>query len=336
MRDSLIVAADVGGTKTDVALYRCGAVLQLLRHQRYASADYAGVEDVLASFLDGEVVAAGACAAAGPVRDGVIETTNLPWTISAERLAQLLGGARVILLNDLEAAAAGMIGLPVDALHPLKAGRAVDGNRAVLSPGTGLGQALLFWDGAAHRVLASEGGHVGFAPRDEQQIELLRFLQDRYPQVSYEHVLSGRGLADVFDFVTAVLGIDAAESSAARDGDRAAAIGAAAVDGRCAASRYSVELFARVLAARAGDLALSVLARGGVYVGGGMVPKLLPVIAAAGFEECFVGRGPFGDLLAEIPVYAVLEEKVALLGAAGAAADALADASYLDDSKAPC
>lgn len=321
MVEALVLAADVGGSKTDVGLFRAGSPPALLRHQRFRSAEHASLEEVLGRFVGGEEIAAAACAAAGPVRDGCIEVTNLPWTISAARLAVQLGGARVVLLNDLEAAAAGILILPDGSLQSVKAGAAVAAHRAVLSPGTGLGQALLFWDGSRHRPAPSEGGHVGFAPRDEEQIALLRFLQRRHAQVSYEHVLSGPGLCAVFDFVTAELKVAAAPSvlAALQAGERAAAIGRAAVDGECAASRRSVEIFARVLGARAGDLALSVLARGGVYLGGGMVPKLLPVLQGAAFEESFVGRGPFRDLLSEIRVDAVLEERVALLGAAGAA-----------------
>jgi glucokinase len=329
MAEALVLAVDVGGTKTDIALFRAGPRLQMVRERRVRSADQGGLEAVVGEFLGGEEVRVAACAAAGPVVEDCIQTTNLPWTISAASLSAMLGGARVVLLNDLEAAATGILDLPAELLRPLKKGVGIDANRAVLSPGTGLGQAILFWDGARHRPVASEGGHVGFAPRDEEQIELLRYLRRRHEQVSYEHILSGPGLVDVFGFVTEVLGIGAAEGvrSGLAAGRQAAAIGSAATSGECAASRRSVELFARVLAARAGDLALSVLARGGIYLGGGMVPKLLPVIAAAGFEECFVGRGPFRDLLSEIPVQAVLEERVALFGAAVAANREVGDAA---------
>lgn len=321
----LIVAADVGGTKTDVGLFESDGA-RLVRHERYRSADYAGLEEVLDDFLAGEKVAVAGIAAAGPVRDGVIRTTNLPWLISAENLASRLDGSAVCLLNDLEAAAAAVIGLGADSLDTIQSGNARAGaNRAVLAAGTGLGQAILFWHGGEFHPSATEGGHVAFGPRDAEQLELLRFMQRHHAQVSYEMLVSGIGLSNLFDFVAKELGGAVAPEVAERlvGGDRAAVIGEAALSGGCEASRRTIELFLSILAARAGDLALSVMATGGVYIGGGIVPKLLPVLDRPRFRAEFAGRGPFAEMLAEVPVWLVMEPRVALLGAAAVAAKRL-------------
>ncbi len=320
----MIVAADVGGTKTDVGLFDAGAAKSPVRTGRYRSTEHAGLEEVLADFLgDVRPVAAGV-AAAGPVRGGVIRTTNLPWVISGETLTRELGGVPVRLLNDLEAAAAGVLTLDDDSFETLNPGAAqAERNRAVLAPGTGLGQSILMWTGHEYRASATEGGHVGFAPRDEEQIALLRFAQRTHANVSYEHLASGMGLSRIFAFVTDELKVPAAAEVAGRIGgqneDDGAVIGDAAVAGRCEASLRTVEIFFSVLAARAGDLTLSVMATGGLYLCGGIVPKLLPVLDRARFRSDFAGEGPFADLLADVPVLLVLEPQVALIGAAAVA-----------------
>ena len=317
----LILAADVGGTKTDVGVFAAGDPPSMVRSARYLSRDYAGLDELIADFIGSERIEAAGVAAAGPVLGEEIRPTNLAWVISAGRIASDLGGAPVCLLNDLEVAATGVLGLDASGLRRLHPGVARDAHRAILAPGTGLGQGLLLRVQDGYRPSASEGGHVGFSPRDEEQIELLRFLRARYAQVSLEHILSGSGLANIFDFVDGELGVEVADSVRKRlsPEDRGAVIGEAAVAGDCPASAHSVALFARVLAARAGDLALSLLALGGIYIGGGMMPKLLTVIDAAEFCDVFVGHGPFAPLLAKIPVDVVIEPKVALLGAAAAA-----------------
>ncbi len=313
------VAADVGGTKTDVGLYRHGAQPELIRAERYASAAYDGIDGVVGEFLGANAVSAAVVAAAGPVADGEIRTTNLPWRVSSSELSRRLGGAPVRLLNDLEATAFGVLALEPDRLHTLKAGTAKQGNRAILAPGTGLGQALLFWNAGEHKPQASEGGHSGFAPRDDEQIELLKFLQRRVDQVSYEHALSGPGLRNLFEFARDVLLVPLGSEMVAHLAsaeDPSALIGQAAVEGKCEASRRSVELFARILLARAGDVVLSSMATGGIYLAGGILPKLWPLVRTLDLESAFVGRGPISHVLAEVPVWVVDAPKAALLGAA--------------------
>jgi glucokinase len=313
----VILAVDVGGTKTDVGAFAVGGAGRLVRYERYRSAEYGGLEEVLREFIGGEAVAALAVAAAGPVRDGEIRTTNLPWTISAQRLATQLGGVPVQLLNDLEATAAGVLTLGEESFQTIACGVPRTAHRALLAPGTGLGESILYWDGSEHRPYATEGGHSGFAPCDDEQIELLRFLRRRLTAVSYEDVLSGPGLARLFEFVA---GPQAVRASVELPGDsdgsgRAVLIGRAAVAGTCAASRRSVALWLRILAARAGDLALSTMALGGIEIAGGMIRELLPLVDGGEFARVRSGIGPLAALRAEVRVRAVLAPRVALLGA---------------------
>ncbi len=326
---TLIVAADVGGTKTDVGLFEASERPRLVRKGRYQSAAHGGLEEVLDDFLAGVKVGAAGIAAAGPVRDAAIRTTNLPWLISAAQLAERLGGVPACLLNDLEAAAVGVLNLADESFDTLNPGVAqVDRNRAVLGPGTGLGQAILFWNGREYLPSATEGGHVGFAPRSDEQIELLRFMRRRYAHVSYERLVSGMGMGDIFAFVSTVLEVPVAAEVAERLGreDAGPVIGDFAVSRKCLASVRTVEIFFSVLAARAGDLALSVMATGGVYITGGIVPKLLPALDRARFRSDFAGAGPFAEMLAEVPVRLVLEPEVALLGAADVASKRVREA----------
>jgi len=312
---AVFIAVDVGGTKTDVGLFAAAGAGGPLRHRRFRSAEFAGLEDVLQEFAAEETVAALVVAAAGPVRDGEIRTTNLPWTISAQRLGNRLGGIPVRLLNDLEAAAAGVLTLGEESFQTIVAGQSRVAHRALLAPGTGVGESILYWGGCEYRPYASEGGHVGFAPRDEEQIDLLRFLRRRLTEVSYEHVLSGPGLGNLFDFVSGPQGVRASLELPA-GGDRAVAIGRAAVAGTCEASRRSVGLWLRILAARTGDLALAAMATGGVDIAGGMIRELLPLVDGREFARVTTGSGAMASMLAEVRVRAVLEPHVGLLGAA--------------------
>ncbi len=321
-----LLAVDVGGTKTDVGVFSAGEEPRLVREGRFASADYAGLDQVLHEFLAGERVAAAAVAAAGPVLDGEIRVTNLPWTLAELALSDRLGGVPVRLLNDLAAAARGVVEISGDRLHQLKPGSSRDANRAVLAPGTGLGQALLIRSPSGWLPVATEGGHVGFAPRNREQIELLRFMQRRHPQVSVEHLLSGPGLGALFDFACDGLGIAPGGSvpAEASPGEKGRLAGEAALAGTCEASSRAVVLFTSILAARAADLTLSCMALGGISIAGGIVPKLLSAIDGARFCEAFIGAGPFAKLLADVPVQVVTEPRVALLGAAHVAAEMVA------------
>jgi glucokinase len=328
----LVLAGDIGGTKTDLALYAADdpARLSVVREQVFPSRQYGGLEEVLRAFLDrgerGERIEAAAFGIAGPVVDETVVTTNLPWTVAAASLRRMLGTDHVRLANDLEAMAFGALFLPPASLLALNAGVERPGNRAVIAAGTGLGQGLLFWDGARHRPMATEGGHVDFAPRDDTEVALLQNLRRRYGHVSYERVLSGPGLVNVFEFLTSERGMPVAETVRARlaTEDPSAVIGTAGLAGTCAAAVEALRIFVDVYGAQAGNLALATMAIGGIYVGGGIVTKILPAIQDGTFMRAFTDKGRYADLLAEIPVRLILDPLTGRIGAAHAAAALLA------------
>ena len=325
----MILAGDVGGTKTVVALYeQSDEGLAQRDEATFVSAEHGSLEEILREFLRDRAVDAveAACfGVAGPVVDGKARTTNLPWTLDERTLAEASGSPRVCLLNDLEAAAYGMLRLRPDEQAVLNQGlpRSRPGNVAVIAAGTGLGAAMLIWDGERHRAVASEAGHASFAPRTEREIELLRFLRAELEgRVSTERVLSGPGLRSVYRFVRAG-GHDPEPDwlgQRLREEDPSAVIAEAALEGSDAACSEALEIFCSVYGAVAGDLALSCLALGGVFVGGGIAPKILPALVASGFLRAFADKGRFEELLRGLPVRVALNPRAPLIGAAHHAA----------------
>jgi glucokinase len=322
---ALLLAGDIGGTKTHLALYRVAATsIELLRESSYASAAYPGLQVLARDFL-GEApppIEAASFGIAGPVEDGEVRATNLPWHISGAEFGRELQIPHVLLANDLETTALGAVTRPPGELSTLQAGKPRRGHRAVIAAGTGLGQAYMFWDGERHRTAATEGGHADFAPRTEREAELLRYLLGKFSRVSYERLLSGRGLGNIFGFVRDVLGLPVSPEVAARleRDDPGAVVGQAGVAGTCPACTEAVEIFLTLYGAQAGNLALTVNALGGVYVGGGIIVRLLPRLAPQNFIAGFCTKGRFSTLVAEIPVHIVLNPKAALLGAVFAGA----------------
>jgi glucokinase len=324
----MILAGDIGGTKTVLALYdAAGGALRQAREGTFPSRGHATFAEVLRAFLGGDrpALRAACFGVAGPVLDGKVKTTNLPWSLDEAGLSAALGGARVKLLNDLEAMAYGALFLRPDERASLNPAAAPwrRGNVAVIAAGTGLGEAILYWDGERHHPLATEGGHCDFAPQTDQEIELLRYLRRKYNgHVSYERILSGPGLYDVFCFlrdsgaaVTAAL-----QKKFDAGGDLSAAVGGASLDGSDPLAAQAVDLFLAIYGAEAGNLALKCLATGGVFVGGGIGPKLLPALRRGAFLRGFCDKGRFGDLLASLPVDVALNPQAPLLGAAHYAA----------------
>jgi glucokinase len=321
----VILAGDIGGTKTVLAI--CDASLAIVREAIYPCADYPSLEAILDEFVTpGERSGlAGACfGVAGPVVAGTAKITNLPWTISAAVLAEQLGGIPVALINDLQATALGMLVLPDAAFAvlqpPAAAGGAATGATiAVIAPGTGLGEALLVSDGARYRALPSEGGHADFAPGTDDEIALLRYLRGRHgDHVSYERVLSGAGIGDLYDFVRTTTG--AAEPAWLTDEianhDRNAVISRVALDGKDPACTRALDMFAEILGAEAGNLALRGLATGGVVIGGGIPPKILPALRAPRLIDRFNAKGRFASWTRTLSVRVALEPRAALFGAA--------------------
>lgn len=326
----MILCGDVGGTKTVLALFeRDGERLVERQREVFPSRAHAGLGKILERFLASRrplQIEAASFGVAGMVTGGRVAATNLPWVIEASELAAIAGTPRVELLNDLEATAYGMLELGPEALVALNPDARPDprGHAAVLAPGTGLGQALLVWDGARHRALASEGGHADFAPRSEQQIELLHFLRAELGRVSVERVLSGPGLHNLYRFLRARSGAPEPEDLRARLAaeDPGAVIGGLGLAGKDSVCADSVAFFASIYGGEAGDLALRVLARGGVYLAGGITPRLLPALRSEGFLEAFCAKGRFSKQMVSFPVLASLEPAAPLLGSARHAAQA--------------
>jgi len=318
----VFLAGDVGGTKTHLALYRPGdSPRSPVIERKLPSADHASLETLVREFLTStrEQPTRVALGIAGPVVGNRAATTNLPWAVDGAALGGELGGAEVVLLNDLTATARGLGVLVPGELEVLQPGVPARGNRGLVAAGTGLGEALLVPDGDDWTPSPSEGGHADFGPRDALEDELCAWLRERYGHVSWERVLSGPGLADLYRFLSAT-GRGAEPPAFARAfaaaSDPAAAIADEALSGGCERARLALERFASLYGAEAGNVALKFLAVGGVFVGGGIAPRILPFLRAGGFRDAFRDKGRLAPVLERIPVSVILDDRAALWGAA--------------------
>jgi glucokinase len=307
----------MGGTKTVLAL--CDQRGEIVREQMFKCAEFDSLEAIIDLFLGAERVEAAAFGVAGPVVDGVAKITNLPWTITEAGLAHKLG-APVTLLNDLQATALGMLALPATRFAVLQAGPTpAHGTVGIIAPGTGLGEALLVSDGQRYRALPSEAGHADFAPGTEDELGLWTFLHARHgAHVSIERVLCGHGIGDLYDFVRTSSGTPEPEWLAheLRSGDRNAVIANTALATSDPVCVKALEMFAAILGAEAGNLALRGLATGGVVIGGGIPPKILPALQAGGLLARFLAKGRFETWMRGLSLRVALEPRAALLGAA--------------------
>jgi glucokinase len=317
-----ILAGDIGGTNTRLALFEEGPrrPVAVVEHS-YRSADYPSLEAVVTAFLEetGESPEGAAFGLAGPVAGRTCRTTNLPWLVDADRMQERTGIPWVHLLNDLEAFAWGISALPEDALLTLHPGEPnAQGNRAVIAAGTGLGQAGMFWDGRAHRPFATEGGHTDFAPNNDLEFRLLRFLSKDYGHVSWERVVSGPGLLNIHRFLLSHRGTTPPEwlKEAMGQGDPSAAIAQAASAGRDEICLEAMTLFVHLYGVEAGNLALKHMAKGGLYIGGGIAPKILPWLQRGIFLESLFDKGRMSLLLQTMPVRVILDDRAGLLGPA--------------------
>ena len=317
----MILAGDVGGTKVHLALYDfIDGKLEYTRDERYPAKDYSGLEEVVKEFLGATKVHAACFGVPGPVRNGRLRLTNLPWTLDSHELAVNLGIEHVFLINDLEANGYGVAELSADQIYTLSEGDASQiGNRALIAAGTGLGEGLLIWNGHSHTPYPSEGGHVDYAPRNEDEIDLLRFLKQKYNgRISYERVISGMGLTNIYEFLREVRGLDEpawlAERIAAEDPN--AVVTELALAAKSEICEKALEMFVSAYGAEAGNLALKVLSVGGVYVGGGIAPRILDKLGDGAFMKAFTDKGRLSPLLVNMPVRIILESRAALLGAA--------------------
>jgi glucokinase len=321
----VILAGDVGGTHARLALMKAqGLSFTLVTEKIYPSHDYSKLEDIVTDFLKEnktkpELAGIGV---AGPVRDGKCVATNLPWIVDSVTLAAACGLARVELLNDLEANAYGIATLAATDFAVLQKGIPdAKGNAAVISAGTGLGEAGMYFDGAALRPFAGEGGHASFAPEGEVQGELFEYLMRKFGHVSCERVLSGPGLVNIYEFLrdTGRGPESPAVVEKMRTGDPAAAISEAALADASELCDEAVEIFAQIYGAEAGNLALKMLATGGIYLGGGIAPKIVSELQRPLFIEAFLDKGRMKPLLEAVPVQVILNENTALRGSARAA-----------------
>ncbi len=325
---ALLLAADIGGTKSNLWLFEQREGGRDTRAEASVhSAEFADAQSMLAAFARGARIDAAAVAIAAPVIDARAAPPNLPWVVDEAAIADALGTSRVELLNDLAATALGVEALAPDQLHMLNAGQRRAGPVVLIAAGTGLGEAAVIDDGGRQVVVPTEGGHADFAPGNAEDIALLQYLAARHAHVSWERVVSGPGLAAIHEFIVDrghVTRGDAPAQLPLAD-DRAAAIAQAALDGTDEAASRALDMFVRLYGAEAGNLALKFLATGGVYVAGGIAPKILPRLAGGLFMQGFLAKGRHSGLMARIPVHVVLEPKAALLGAARRA-EALASA----------
>jgi glucokinase len=322
----MILAGDIGGTKTNLGLFDASeGSLRLLRQQSFPSKDYIGLDAIVSQFMESEKepVTAACFGVAGPVLNGQSVTPNLAWIVDADSLAEILNLESATLLNDLEAMGYGIGELKPEELFALNQGTVVEGNAALIAAGTGLGVASLFWNGRGHVPSASEGGHVDFAPRNPLEIELLRHMQTKHSRVSVERVLSGPGLFNIYDFLRASgygkEDRDVAESF--RTQDPSSVISKAALAHQCKMCVKALDMFVAIYGATAGNIALTLKAIGGVYIGGGIAPKILEKLKDGTFIGAFMDKGRLSPLVATIPVRVILNDKTPLLGAARVAAE---------------
>ncbi|MGC9521192.1 MAG: glucokinase [Anaerolineae bacterium] len=321
----MLLAGDIGGTKTKLAIFsEARGPRDPLAQRSFPSRRYAHLEIIVQKFLDqvNYPVERAVFGVAGPVVDQRVDVTNLPWIVEAASMEQELGLDSVVLLNDLMAIASGVLHLTSGELHTLNAGEPdPDGPIAVIAPGTGLGEAFLTWDGHRHRPHASEGGHADFAPRTPIQNELVSYLWQHFEHVSYERVCSGSGIPNIYAFYRdsgRANEPDWLAEKLAHAEDPTPLISDAALDEErsCDICRKTMSTFATILGAEAGNMALKVMATGGVYLAGGIPPRILPMLEQDAFMWAFRAKGRLESVLSKVPVHVVLYPEVALLGAA--------------------
>src|ERR1700744_1444422 len=318
----MILAGDVGGTKVHLAVYDfTNGKLSHTRDERYAAKEYKGLAEIVKEFLGADKVSSACFGVPGPVRDGRLRLTNLPWTLDSRELSSGLDIPHVFLINDLEANGYDIAALSADQMYTLSHADASQvGNRALIAAGTGLGEVLLTWNGRHHIPYPSEGGHGDYAPRNEDEIDLLRFLQRQYSgRISYERVISGMGMTNIFEFLRDVKGIEEpawlAEKIAAVP-DANAVITEMGLAAKSELCEKTLDMFVSAYGAEAGNLALKVLSVGGLSVGGGIAPRILEKLKDGTFIKAFTDKGRLSQLLINMPVRVILESRAALMGAA--------------------
>jgi len=319
----MILAGDIGGTKTNIALFSPKDIYRPKSLATYKSRENPSLETIIADYLNKhpEKIDRACFGIAGPIINNRCEATNLPWVIDAKVLSKKIKGKPVWLLNDLESNAWGIQVLKKSDFHVLHDGDAkARGNRCVIAAGTGLGEAVMFWDGKSYHAFGIEGGHCDLAARGELEIELVKFLLDKWPaHVSCERVLSGPGFKNVYDFLksTGRFGQEPAWlAEEIRQGDPSAAITRAGLAKKSDLCVKTLDVFVTMYGAEASNLALKAMSTGGIFIGGGIAPKIIDKLRDGVFMQAFFAKGRFQNLLKKIPVKVILNDKTALLGAA--------------------
>jgi glucokinase len=319
----MILAGDIGGTNSRIALFeedQDGTLQEVYQHI-YPSRSHNCLEDILALFLSEqrETIDCACFGVAGPVVKGEVAAPNLAWIVNAVRLAQAVGLESVWLINDLHAHACGVDDLKAEDFVALNRVEGGVGNSAVIAAGTGLGEAGLYWDGANHWAFPCEGGHTDFAPRNDIEIALLRYLLNKFGRVSYERVVSGRGLVNIYNFLRDTGKEDEPEwlkDELRNIADPAPLISQYGVQAKTPICEAALDIFVSVYGAEAGNLALKFMATGGVFLSGGIAVKILPKLTGTEFIEAFVTKGRLQPVLTKIPVKVIVNDKVGLIGAA--------------------
>ena len=327
-KSKLILAGDVGGTNTRLGVFEVNrGRLRLLFEKTFLSKNYKGLENILLEFLRGRRGIAAACfGVAGPVTQEVVIATNLPWWIDIQSLQKVLSFKKMEVINDLVANAYGISVLNRRDFETLNVGKAKKGNQALISAGTGLGEAILFWDGKQHVPSPSEGGHIEFGPRNHLELELFHYLSDRFDHVSYERVLSGEGLFHIYQFLKDSKKVGSEPSwltEKMKQEDPPEVISEMAHIKKNKLCMKALDIFTSIYGAAAGNLALQVMAVGGVYIGGGIAPKIIWKLKDGTFIKTFKDKGRLSHIVAHIPVKVIMNERTALLGAASRAASLL-------------
>lgn len=321
----MLLAGDIGATKTDLGIFDLDSgPRKPLVSATFLSGRYPNLDTILDEFLKGVThrIDRASFGVAGPVFDGHAKITNLPWSVDGKRLGKKLNIKRVEILNDIRAIAHAVLCLESKDLEILNEGVSLKGGAiAVIAPGTGLGEGFLTWDGDRYRTHPSEGGHVDFAPKTIAEVDLMCYLYRHRKHVSYEDVCSGRGIPNIYNFLKEEGGFETpawlAEDIKGANDPTPVIVGSAL--GKSERSRICEEtlsIFVSVLAREAGNLALKVVATGGLYIGGGIPPRIISILREGRFMEEYVQKGIFSDLLSTIPVYVIMNSKAALIGAA--------------------
>ena len=324
IKSEIVLAGDVGGTKTRLGLFEVTrGRLRLLCEKTFLSKKYKGLENILGEFLKGQKGIASACfGVAGPVTEEVIIATNLPWWIDIESLQKVLPLKKVEVINDLVANAYGISVLKKSDFEILNVGKIKKGNEALISAGTGLGEAILFWDGQQHVPSPSEGGHAEFGPRNHLELELFHYLSSYFDHVSYERVLSGEGLFHIYQFLKDSKRFGSEPPwlfQKMKSEDPAEVISEMARLKQNKLCVKALDLFTSIYGAAAGNLALQVVAIGGVYIGGGIAPKIIWKLKDGIFMKAFKDKGRLSHIVVHIPVKVIMNERTTLLGAASRA-----------------